>query len=206
MLSLTNYTNDGRANGKFLKVLSTTGHSHMDSVVINNAANSFSRTDAASDQTGKAGPSKFDKVREATMSQEQSEASGTAEASRTSSIDQSSSVHHAQSRDTVGAVHPASAFADDLKTARGSLDQLNKRVSALPNHESLQPLRKQLVDLETQFAKAGQAVNGMTGTSTPQQLLKLQSDMFQLNEHLSIMSKMVDQMTSGVKSILQTQI
>jgi hypothetical protein len=178
----------------------------MDSLVINNAANSFRRPDAASDQTGNTVSSKFGKVREAAMSQESSDASATAAPSQISSGYQSLSAHYAQNRETVGAVQPAAAFTDDLKAARGSLDQLTNRVSALPNHESLQPLRKQLVDLETEFTKAGQGVNALKGTATPQQLLKLQADMFQINEHLSIMSKMVDQITSGVKSILQTQI
>jgi hypothetical protein len=179
----------------------------MDSLVINNASKPFSNPDPTSEQTNKSGLSKFEKVREAAMAQESPGPSEVADASRTSPIDQShQTVHHAQDRERVGTVHATTAFADDLKTSKSSLDQLRDRVSALPEQESLQPLRRQLVDLETQFAKAGESLDAMKGTPSPQQLLKMQADMFQINEHLSIMSKMVDQITSGVKSILQTQI
>jgi len=93
-----------------------------------------------------------------------------------------------------------------LKTARGTLDRLKKRVSALPNNDSLSQLKSGLADLETEYTRAGESVIGMNGTASPQQLLKLQGDMDQMAERLSIMSKIVDQMISGVKTILQTQI
>jgi hypothetical protein len=178
----------------------------MDSLLINNAAKPSSRPDPTLEQASKGNPSKFEKVREAAMVQDSSGASEVADASRTSLADPSQSARYAQDRERVGPAHTTAAFGEDLKTSMSSLDQLRTRVSALPNQESLQPLRKQLIDLESEFAKAGQTLDGMKGTPSSQQLLKAQADMFQINEHLSIMSKMVDQITSGVKSILQTQI
>jgi hypothetical protein len=37
-------------------------------------------------------------------------------------------------------------------------------------------------------------------------MMKVQMQMYQLTENLELMSKVVDQVTSGVKSILQTQL
>jgi hypothetical protein len=36
--------------------------------------------------------------------------------------------------------------------------------------------------------------------------MKVQMQMYQLTENLELMSKVVEQVTSGVKSILQTQV
>jgi hypothetical protein len=36
--------------------------------------------------------------------------------------------------------------------------------------------------------------------------MKIQMQMYQLGENLELMSKVVEQVTSGVKSILQTQL
>jgi archaellum component FlaC len=101
---------------------------------------------------------------------------------------------------------PSEVFGDDLRTTRGSLNQLKDRVSGLTPSPVLDQIRTRLSDLARQFQKVGTAIEGMSGTASSKQLLKLQADMYQINENLSVVTKMVDQVTSGVKTLLQTQV
>jgi hypothetical protein len=101
---------------------------------------------------------------------------------------------------------PAEVFGDDLKATRSSLNQLKKRVEAAPSSSAVDQIKTRLADLDMQFQKADSAIEGMDGPASPKQLLKLQTDMYELSENLGIVSKMTDQVTSGIKSILQTQV
>jgi len=49
-------------------------------------------------------------------------------------------------------------------------------------------------------------LDSLKNTQNPQDLMKIQMQMYQLGENLELMSKVVEQVTSGVKSILQTQL
>ena len=60
--------------------------------------------------------------------------------------------------------------------------------------------------MDSQFQSAGQMVNSLRGTESPGDLMKIQMQMYQLTENLELTSKVVEQVTSGVKSILQTQV
>jgi hypothetical protein len=95
---------------------------------------------------------------------------------------------------------------NDLASSRDSLRQLKDRLAAAPQTSSLDSLRNRLLNLESQYQKVGSAVRDISGPSSPERLLQLQKDMYRLSENLGIVSKMVDQVTSSVKSILQTQI
>jgi hypothetical protein len=95
---------------------------------------------------------------------------------------------------------------NDLATSRDSLRQLKDRLAAVPQTSSLDSLRSRLLYLESQYQKVGSAVQDISSASSPERLLQLQKDMYRLDENLGIASKMVEQVTSSVKSILQTQI
>jgi hypothetical protein len=95
---------------------------------------------------------------------------------------------------------------NDLASRRDSLRQLKDRLAAVPQTSSLDSLRSRLRNLESQYQKVGSAVQDISGSSSPERLLQLQRDMYRLDENLGIASKLVDQVTTSVKSILQTQI
>jgi hypothetical protein len=86
------------------------------------------------------------------------------------------------------------------------LHQLKDRLAAVPETSSLDSLRSRLLNLESQYQRVGSAVQDVSGSSNPERLLQLQRDMYRLDENLGIATKMVDQVTSSLKSILQTQI
>jgi methyl-accepting chemotaxis protein len=101
---------------------------------------------------------------------------------------------------------PNQVFAPDMKRAKDGVAQLTTRVNALPKTPAFEPFRDRLTSIDNQFQSTTKLVNSIKGTETPQQLMGIQSQLYQMSENLELMSKALEQLTSGVKSILQTQI
>jgi hypothetical protein len=101
---------------------------------------------------------------------------------------------------------PSQILEANMKRAKDGIDRLTNRVNALPKTPAFQPFRDRLTSIDAQFQAAGKLVNSIKGGESPQQLLQVQMSMYQLAENMELMSKVVEQVTSGMKSILQTQV
>jgi hypothetical protein len=167
--------------------------------------------ESAIDQDGagpaKTGESKFDKVRNELMDQKAQQVEIPPEIKHVSL--EHKKVLEAELSQRLKQTGPAPAhklFAPDMKRAKEGIEHLNKRVDALPKTPAFEPFRKRLASIDAQYQNAGQLMNSVTGNASPGDLLKIQMQMYQLTENMELMSKVVSQVTSGVKSILQTQV
>jgi len=97
-------------------------------------------------------------------------------------------------------------LAADWKANGAKISHLVERVSALPKTNTFDSIRRRLAELDSQYQNIGSAIDGISASASPEQFLKLQKDVYQISENVGLISKMVDQLTSGVKSLLQTQI
>jgi hypothetical protein len=97
-------------------------------------------------------------------------------------------------------------FRTDMKRAKDGVQQLSNRINALPKTPAFEPFRQRLASIDTQYRNAGQLVNSAAKTDNPKDLMQIQIQLYQLTENLEVMSKVVEQVTSGMKSILQTQL
>ena len=68
-----------------------------------------------------------------------------------------------------------------------------------------EPRREDLKVLEEQFQKSGDLIQGVTDMD-PKSLLNVQMQLYQLSGNIELMSKLVEQVSSGVKTMLQIQI
>ncbi len=98
------------------------------------------------------------------------------------------------------------ALQSKLEYTANSLATAKQRVAAVNNTGALLPLQNRLAQLETRLQTTGSNLKQTGANADPAQLLKLQNDVYQLDEELEIMSKVVEQATSGIKSVLQIQI
>ena len=159
------------------------------------------------EQTGtgaaKVGESRFDKVR-AGLQNPQAEVKVPPEVRQVSG--EQRKILQAELSNRLKTASGPQVFAAHMKQATDSLQHLTNRINALPKTPSFEPVRKRLASIDAQYQSAGRLVNSVTGTSSPAELMKIQMQMYQLTENLELASKVVDQVTSGVKSILQTQI
>jgi hypothetical protein len=155
----------------------------------------------------KTGESKFDKVR-TRLQDEQAEQLKLPPEVKEVSLQQKK-VLQADLNKRLSQTGPKSTqniFAVDMKRAKVQVDQLSTRVNALPKTPAFDPLRQRLTSIDSQFQTAGQLVHSLKGTESPGELMKVQMQMYQLSENLELMSKVVEQATSGVKSLLQTNL
>lgn len=155
----------------------------------------------------KTGESKFDKIRNELMDQQAQQVEIPPEVKQVSM--EQKKVLEADLSNRLKQTGPAPAhqvFAPDIKRATDGIEHLHKRVNALPKTPAFEPFRKRLASIDAQFQQAGQLVNSVKGNASPGDLLKIQVQMYQLAENMELMSKVVQQVTSGVKSILQTQV
>jgi hypothetical protein len=104
------------------------------------------------------------------------------------------------------ATSPQKIFAPDMKQAKIQANQLTTRVNALPKTPAFEPFRQRLSSIDSQLQTADKLVDSLKGTESPGELMKVQVQMYQLTENLELMSKVVEQVSSGMKSVLQTQL
>ena len=163
--------------------------------------------DIAGGQDGSAAPktgqSKFDKVRAGLQQKEQVELPPEV---KQVSLAQQNALRTEMSKNVAKGADPKRVLATDLQNVKQKADLVTKRISALPKTPAFQPLRDRLLSIDTQFQNAGKLLNSIKGGESPQQLLKVQMGMYQLSENVELMSKAVEQVSSGMKNILQTQV
>jgi hypothetical protein len=155
----------------------------------------------------KTGESKFDKVR-ARLQEEQAQSvqmppevkQVSPEQSKVLQTELNQRVHKA------GTTSAPELFGTDLKQLKSRIDAITSRVNSLPKTSGMDPLRQRLTSIDNQFQAAGKLIHSLNGQQSPTDLMKVQLQMYQMTENLELMSKVVEQVTSGVKSLLQTQL
>jgi hypothetical protein len=93
----------------------------------------------------------------------------------------------------------------EFNRVTSNVQNLNQRVSALPKTPEFDPLRHRLQSIENRFNQSSKLLQGVDGTD-PRAMLQVQMQMFQLTQNVELMSKVVEQVNTGTKQILQTQI
>ncbi len=96
-------------------------------------------------------------------------------------------------------------FKVQMKSAQGGIEELNRTVAAMPKLGALEPLKQRLKDIESQFNASGTALHRVN-LNDPGSLLQLQVQIYQVSQNVEVMSKVVDHVSSGIKTILQTQV
>lgn len=155
----------------------------------------------------KTGESKFDKVRARLQDQQAEQVQMPPEVKQVS-FDQQK-VLEAKLNKLLAegqASSPQKIFAVDMKRAKLQAHQLTNRVNAMPKTPAFEPFRQRLTSIDSQLQTADKLVHSLKGTESPGELMKVQVQMYQLTENLELMSKVVEQVSSGMKSVLQTQI
>lgn len=94
----------------------------------------------------------------------------------------------------------------DLRELRGRIDNAARQVDAVPKTPSYDAVRNRLANIEGQFQRANKVIEGLGTSTSPQEMLQLQMQVYQMTQNVELMSKFVEQTTGGIKTILQTQV
>lgn len=157
------------------------------------------------EQPGKSGASKFDKVR----SQLKDNADNQAQPAdpqaplNPAAVGNDLGVDRAQRS---APVTPSDRVQQGLSAGQYHLGRLKDRVESTPGANSIAGLQSRLTSIEHQYTRLDAAAKTLPVNASPQQWIALQQQVYSMNESIGVLSKMVTQAASGVKSVLQTQV
>jgi hypothetical protein len=97
-------------------------------------------------------------------------------------------------------------FRPDMERAGQRIQELKTRIEALPKTSALEPLRTRFNNVERLFQRSTSYLNGLGGADSPADMMRIQMHMYQISGNIELMAKVVEQVNTGVKSILQTQV
>jgi len=179
----------------------------VDSVVGKAVKSLDSATEQATAGSAKSGESKFDKVRSRLLDEHAERTEIPPEAKQVPPEQQKVlQADLSQRIDKLRTTSPSELFGTHLTQAKQGIEDLGHRVHALPKTPAFEPFRQRLASIDSQYQQAGQLVSSLDGKQSPADLMQIQLQMYQLSENLEIMSKVVEQVTSGMKTIFQTQV
>lgn len=180
----------------------------MDPITGKAAARGVARAQAASApaQTQKAGPSKFDELR-SELIQRLAEQSRVPPEAKISPQQQATLRNDLEKK--LSERSPERVQADlrvDHVRAGNSLEGVRRTVTELPQHSAFDPIRDRLRSIEAQFSGTGKLLGSLGKLDSPESLLKVQMQLYEVSRNVEVLSKVVDQVNSGIKTILQTQV
>jgi hypothetical protein len=93
-----------------------------------------------------------------------------------------------------------------LAVGRYHLDRIQSTVKANSSNSTMDKVKGKLTSIESQYNQLDTTLQQISPNASPQDWLRLQQMANSMNENISVLSKLVDSASSGVKTILQTQI
>ncbi|HBY59786.1 MAG TPA: hypothetical protein DEH78_08170 [Solibacterales bacterium] len=101
---------------------------------------------------------------------------------------------------------PKQVWGPDLEHAAVRIDKMRAGVGRLKDPAQAQSLGAHLQTIDEQFQKASSIMSRLPDMQDPRALLELQMEMYQMTQNLELVSKAVEQMNSGLKTVMQTQV
>jgi hypothetical protein len=100
----------------------------------------------------------------------------------------------------------AEKIQQTMATGRYHLDRVQTTVKANSSNDTMDKVKGKLTSIEAQYNQLDTTLQKISPNASPQDWLRLQQMANSMNENISVLSKLVDSASSGVKTILQTQI
>jgi hypothetical protein len=112
----------------------------------------------------------------------------------------------AQSKSINSLLPGADKVQQTMASGRYHLDRVQTTVKANSSAGAMDKVKGRLTSIEAQYNQLDATLQQISPNASPQDWLRLQQMANSMNENISVLSKLVDSASSGVKTILQTQI
>jgi hypothetical protein len=156
-------------------------------------------------QTAKQGPSKYDFI--SSRIAEKVAADLKLPAVTQPSPDRISAIESAlkQKLEKTDARSATEFFRMEMTNTRQEMNKLAQAVGRLQPQSASSSLRERLNLIEQQFQKSAGLIQRVKDMD-PKSLLNVQLQLYQIAENIELMSKVVEQVNTGVKTVMQTQV
>jgi hypothetical protein len=86
------------------------------------------------------------------------------------------------------------------------ISNLNQQIGAVPNAANSPSIRDRLQSIEADFESSSKLLKNPGNLDDPKRLLQMQMEMYKVQQNVEILSRLVGDVSSGVKTIVQTQV
>lgn len=153
----------------------------------------------------KSGPSKFDLLR-ADLNQKLAGSMRIPDKVTSISDQQKALLENDLRRKLASGKAPQELFGGDMRQLGNSVADLSRQVAAIPKTSAFAPLRERLQSIESNFNSSAKLLNNAGNLEDPKQLLEMQMEMYKLAQNVEMLSRVVGDVASGVKTMIQTQV
>jgi len=153
----------------------------------------------------KSAPSKFDTVRADLNQKLNAQAQMPEKVTSVSAQEKHALVNDLRAKlQTPGAAQ--NALQGELNKLGDGIAQVKQQVAAAPKSSALDPLRERLASVEADFNNSANILKSPGNLSDPNRLLEMQVEMYKLSQNVEILSRVVGDVASGVRTMIQTQV
>jgi hypothetical protein len=93
-----------------------------------------------------------------------------------------------------------------MAVGRYHLDRVGAAIKSNPSSSTMDKVKGKLTSIEAQYNQLDVTLQKISPNASPQDWLRLQQMASSMNENVNVLSKLVDSASSGIKTIVQTQI
>ncbi len=93
-----------------------------------------------------------------------------------------------------------------MAAGRYHLDKVAASMKTNPPSSTMDKVKGKLTSIEAQYNQLDTTLQQISPNASPQDWLRLQQMANSMNENINVLSKLVDSASSGVKTIIQTQV
>ena len=101
--------------------------------------------------------------------------------------------------ESTGSQNPSLLFGPDMT-------KMGDRIQALNSKRVPPTVRAELEKIESRFQASQSKLGEIPDANNLRDLLKMQTEMYEMNQNVELLTKLVDSTTSGVKQTLQMQV
>ena len=97
-------------------------------------------------------------------------------------------------------------FETDLRKSKEKADAIRRDLSSQPPSPAIDSVKSRLLQVENQFLESGRLLQGLGKMDSPEDYLRMQLQMYKMNQSVELLSRIAGEVVSGVNKILTTNV
>ena len=97
-------------------------------------------------------------------------------------------------------------FETDLRKSKEKVDAIRHDLSSQPSSPAVDSVKSRLLQVENQFLESGRLLQGLGKMDSPEDYLRMQLQMYKMNQNVELLSRVAGEVVSGVNKVLSTQV
>ena len=97
-------------------------------------------------------------------------------------------------------------FETDLRKSKEKADAIRRDLSSQPPSPAIDSVKSRLLQVENQFLESGRLLQGLGKIDSPEDYLRMQLQMYKMNQSVELLSRIAGEVVSGVNKILTTNV